>query len=112
MKNPDFLILGAQRCGTSSLHHWLSQHPDIWLPDEKELHFFDLNWHAGPSWYRGMFTDDGRVVGEATPIYLFYPNVDDWVHEVAPDCKFIVLLRDPVDRAYSHYHHALRTGVE
>jgi hypothetical protein len=113
---PDFLIIGAQKCGTTSLFNYLSQHPELFLPDEKEVHFFDLQYHLGIDWYRNIFNtgEEGRVKlkGEASPYYIFHPLVAERVFRHFPGVKLIVLLRDPVDRAYSHYMHSRRMELE
>lgn len=105
---PAFLIIGAQKAGTSSLFRYLSQHPDIRLPKRKELHFFDLRYENGTDWYEGQFPASsllsGQITGEATPFYLFHPLVPERVFNHYPDIRLIVLLRNPVDRAYSHFH--------
>ncbi len=121
---PDFLIIGAQRGGTTSLYNYLQAHPCFELPTTKELHFFDRKFHRGLAWYRAHFPTylekcfaqriQGRafLTGEATPNYLFHPLVSRRVAEVLPCVKLIVLLRNPVDRAFSHYHHILDLGYE
>jgi exonuclease VII large subunit len=115
---PDFVIIGAQRCGTSSLYRVLTQHPDIERPAKKEIHYFDRpeQFKKGTEWYRLCFSPpkwkDGRktITGEATPMYLFDPLVPERMAQVIPQARLIVLLRNPVDRAYSHYHHNTRLG--
>jgi len=111
---PDFLIIGAMKGGTTSLFEYLRRHPGGALPDKKDLHFFDGAFERGVNWYRSHFCSkfrqrtDELLVGEATPRYLFEPVVPERVQKVVPDAKFIALLRDPVARAYSQYHHADR----
>lgn len=115
---PDFLIIGANKCGTTSLHNYLNQHPRIREGMYKEVHFFDRyhRYANGLSWYRSHFpirtAEDAFLLGESTPEYLFNPAVPDRVADVMPDARLIVLLRNPVDRAYSHYHHSKRVGRE
>ncbi len=112
---PDFLIIGAQKAGTTSLFHYLNQHPDIFMPSAKEVHFFDLHYETGIEAYQSLFSeaaDSGKVTGEASPYYLFHPCVPERVKTHLPDVKLIILLRDPVARAFSHYHHSVRIGVE
>lgn len=114
----DFLIIGAQRCGTTSLYNYLSHHPKIQFAKKKELHFFDIGFNKGIDWYRSNFPDDitrhdkGLITGEATPYYIFHPLVPKRIFESAPTIKLIVLLRNPIDRAYSHYHHEVNIGAE
>lgn len=112
---PDFVIIGAQRGGTTSLHRYLGEHPQIVLPATKELHYFSRYYARGADWYRTQFPiclPAGTLTGEATPYYLFHPHAPRRLRAFAPDAKLIVLLRDPVDRAYSHYHHERRRGNE
>jgi hypothetical protein len=105
---PAFLIIGAQKAGTSSLFRYLSQHPDIRLPKRKELHFFDLQYSNGIDWYERLFPRKKiikrQITGEASPFYLFHPLVPERVFNHYPNIRLIVLLRNPVDRAYSHFH--------
>lgn len=112
---PDYLVIGAQKAGTTSLYYYLVDHPHVAAALEEEVHFFDLNYGRGLGWYRAHFPlglGEGRIVGESTPYYLFHPHVPQRVRQVVPDAKLIVLLRNPVDRAYSHYQHSVRQGRE
>lgn len=122
---PDYLIVGGQRCGTTSLHHYLVQHPGV-LPARftKGVHWFDVSYDKPESWYRANFPTSKRrematarvgrpvVTGEASPYYLFHPQVPDRVARVVPEARIIVVLRDPVGRAWSHYHHERKRGFE
>ena len=111
---PDFLGLGVQKGGTTSLHRMLEQHPGVFLPPVKEVHYFSLNFAAGEQWYRRQFADarHEQCCGEITPYYLFHPEVPKRVHALLPKARLIVLLRDPVDRAISQYFHSCRLGLE
>ncbi len=112
---PDFLILGAQKSGTSSLFLYLSQHPDILSPCvNKELHYFDLNFKQSSKWYRAHFPfkKQGKITGEKSPYYIFHPLAPRRCREFNPEFKLIALLRDPVKRAYSHFHHEIENGRE
>ena len=111
---PDFLILGAQKAGTTALYAYLRWHPAITGPSWKEVSYFDRHYRRGPSWYRGNFPVQarGRLVGEASPGYVFHPLAPERVKATVPDAKLIVLLRDPVARAHSHYHHETLLGRE
>lgn len=112
---PDYVILGTQRGGTTSLFRYLGAHPNVSNPTTKELHFLTDRYIRGASWYLGHLPSalpPGNVTGEATPYALFHPRAPDRAREVAPQAKFIVLLRDPVDRALSHYQHERALGVE
>jgi hypothetical protein len=122
---PDFIIIGAQKGGTTSLHGYLRQHPDVLPSAHKEVHYFDgRRYVRGDDWYRRQFLDpedlrgigkfSGRrlISGEATPYYLFHPQVPARIFKTAPDAKLIALLRDPVARAYSQYRHNVRAKKE
>ena len=113
---PDFLIIGAQKCGTTSLFYYLSQHPDLNLPHTKEIHFFDLHYEKGIDWYKNNFLSAdpfcNKLSGEASPYYLFHPLVPERVAMHLPNIKLIVMLRNPVDRAYSHFMHQRRLNNE
>ena len=128
---PSFLVIGAQRAGTTSLFRYLLQHPDVAGPTggdasvwwTKETHFFDEKYAKGVDWYRSFFPLQATrsrhrkrghdlQAGEATPYYMFQPAVPAHVAATLPDAKLIALLRDPVERAYSHYQMMARTGRE
>jgi len=111
---PDFLILGAQKGGTTALYAYLRWHPGITGPSWKEVSYFDRHYRRGASWYRGHFPIGAgdRLVGEASPGYLFHPLAPERVRATVPEAKLIALLRDPVDRALSHYHHEVALGRE
>lgn len=98
----NFLIVGAQRGGTTALHSYLSVHPDINMAREKEVHYFDAQKPKGDEWYHAHWDGDG-LRGEATPSYMFMPAAPPRVKAYNPEMKLIFLLRHPVDRAYSHY---------
>lgn len=102
---PDFLVVAAPRAGTTSLHRYLDAHPQVFMAPQKEVHFFDQHHHRGPDWYRQQFAEaePRQVVGDATPTYLFAPGAVERMAELLPDAKLIVVLRNPVDRAYSNY---------
>lgn len=112
---PDFVIIGTQRGGTTSLHAYLRGHPQIETPAKKEIHFLTDRFERGQDWYIGQFpavVPVGTLVGEATPYALFHPRAPQRLFDVAPDARIIVLLRNPVDRAYSHYLHERARGHE
>ena len=111
---PDFLIIGAQKAGTTALYSYLRRHPEIGGPAWKEVSYFDRHYRRGTGWYRGQFPfrSDGRIAGEASPGYLFHPLAPERVKETVPDAKLIVLVRNPVERALSHYHHEVALGRE
>lgn len=113
---PNFLIIGAAKCGTSSLYDYLMQHPCIGGSLTKQIHFFDRYYDRQTSWYKVCFPFvwekffiekiKGKkfVTGEATPHYMTHPLAAKRAHKVVSDAKIIVMLRNPVDRAYSHYN--------
>ncbi len=112
---PDFLIVGAQKAGTTSLHSYLCEHSRVPAPAKKEVHFFDNEFHRGTDWYRAHFQrckGAGILSGESTPYYLFHPLAAERAADVLPDCRLIVLLRNPVDRAFSHHNHERALGFE
>ena len=113
---PDFLVLGAQKAGTTALYEYLRRHPQISGPSWKEVSFFDRHWARGESWYRGNFPNvartRGKHVGEASPSYVFHPLAPRRVQEVVPEARLIVLVRNPVDRALSQYNHEVALGWE
>jgi Sulfotransferase domain len=117
---PDFLIIGAQRGGTTSLYNYLGEHPLVCPSYRKEVHFFDYNFDKGLRWYRSHFprreemeTSGGRrVTGESSPYYIFHPLAAERARATVPDVRLIALLRDPVERAISHYYMSRRDGFE
>lgn len=106
-RGPDFFILGGMKCGTTSLFNYLSQHPDISAPAEKELHYYDIHRYRGMSLgeYCRQFPERGENVlsGEGTPFYLTHPHCPSWVSQDFPQARFIIVMRNPVERFYSHY---------
>jgi len=126
---PEFLIIGTKRGGTTSMFKYVNRHPNVlpmWpgVENAKKTHFFDQNWDRGTAWYRAHFpslaqrdrveerTGAPAITGEAAPYDMFHPLVLDRVRQTIPDVKIIVLLRNPVDRIWSHYHERVNAGVE
>ncbi len=113
---PHFIIIGTQKGGTNSLYHYLIQHPQIIPATQKEIHYFSLNYQQGWQWYQSHFPAeaDGKnyITGEGSPYYLFHPQVPQRVYQSCPNAKLIVLLRNPVDRAISHYYWEVKLGFE
>ena len=102
---PDFLIVGTARSGSTALYRYLADHPSIHMAATKEVRFFNRHYDRGLDWYIQQFdgaTADQKL-GEATPGYMNFPETIDRMADVIPNAKLIVILRDPVDRAYSHY---------
>jgi hypothetical protein len=120
---PDYMVIGGQKCGTTSLHDYIKRHPNIIPPYKKDSSFFDANYFRGFSWYRAHFpaqnqmdqlrADGGTfVTGEVTTTYMFHPLTAKRVAKHLPSVKLIALLRNPAIRAYSQYQHMKRTGRE
>src|SRR4051812_15051427 len=122
---PTMLIVGAQRCGTTTLFKALSQHPAFIGPTlRKGVHYFDLHAEEPLSWYQGHFPTRARietlsreldsdiVIGESSPYYLWHPLAAERIAAALPDVKLVALLRDPVERAYSAHAHELARGFE
>lgn len=110
---PNFLILGAQKAGTTALYAYLRWHPQVTGPSFKEVSFFDRHYARGERWYRAHFPARRRpAIGEASPSYLLHPLAPERVAALLPDARLIVLLRNPIDRAFSHYQHEVALGRE
>lgn len=116
---PDFLLIGATKGGTTSLHRWLGGHPGVWMPPDKELRYFTTQheWGRGPDWYAAQFADapEGAVVGEASNAYTRHPVYDGVPARIAamlPEARLVYVVRDPMARIESHYRHRLVTGIE
>ena len=105
----NFIILGVQKAGTSSLYAYLTQHPKILPPLRKELEFWSWKFYQGLDWYFAQFpqleSGGDYQTGEACPNYFDFPETPERLARYCPTTKFIILLRNPVDRAISHYHH-------
>lgn len=113
---PNFIIIGVQKGGTTTLFDLLRQHPSIKTSIFKEVHFYDFAYNKGINWYKSFFPlrEKGKnlIYGEASPYYVFHPLVPERVFKDNPDVKLILLLRDPIARAYSHYQMEKRKGRE
>lgn len=113
---PSFCVIGAQKCGTTSLYGALCQHPNMLSATKKEIHYYD-SVGSGKSldWYKAHFPQrksESAITGEATPAYLFHPNAARMMAKHYPGMKILILLRNPVERAVSHYFHNRRLGLE
>lgn len=109
-KLPDFLIIGEMKCGTTALYKYLTEHPEIEPAHRKEIAFFNLYYDKGVEWYRAQFPGcEQCLTGEAAG-YLKFPYVAERVKELIPQVKLFVILRNPIDRAYSHYNMKVRKG--
>ncbi len=107
---PNTIVIGAQKCGTSTLHFYLGHHPEVSVSDPKELNFFieANNWGQGLDWYRGHFDPDKAVRLESSPNYTTWPHhegIPERMAEVVPDAKLIFMVRDPVARIEAHWVH-------
>ena len=121
---PSFIIIGAQRCGTTSLYDYLSHHPQIIPSPVKELFYFDDYYTRPIEWYKSFFPTQKQreklerdlvanvITGEASPSYFFNPYSAKRIKETLPQIKLILVLRDPIERAYSHYNHIKRLNRE
>jgi hypothetical protein len=116
---PNFLIIGAMKSGTTSLYHYLRDHPQVYMASIKELDFFveGGNWRRGVNWYRRQFEGAHQAVaiGEASTAYSKYPTVPGVPQKIAthlPDVRLIYVVRDPIDRIRSHYAHLVAVGTE
>ncbi|MBX2846055.1 MAG: sulfotransferase domain-containing protein [Saprospiraceae bacterium] len=111
---PDFIIIGVQKGGTSSLYYYLSQHPQVKVSAKKEIHFFNLWFDKGLRWYKHFFPfrKKGILTGEATPAYLMHPKAAQRIKATCPNAKLIVLFREPLQRAYSNFKMNKRQGLE
>jgi Sulfotransferase family len=115
----EFVVIGAMKCGTTSLFDWFSRHPDCLMPDRKEPDFFsrDEMWARGVGWYRSLFPQRPATVlsGEASTSYTdprYADRVADRMASLLPDVRIIFLVRDPIDRLRSHYLHEVQRGRE
>lgn len=115
---PNFMIIGAEKSGTSSLYGYITQHPQVLIPAEKEIHFFTYNFEKGLDWYQSHFppipeTLSNIVTGEASTSYIgCHNNAPQRVQNAYPQVKLIAVLRNPVERAISNYHQLVRLGKE
>ena len=114
---PSFLIVGGQRCGTTSLAMALFGHPLVRRPfGRKGIHYFDTGYHHGMAWYRGHFPvswpGTRAITGESSPYYMFHPLAPGRIAADLPGVRVVVALRDPVERAYSAHAHELARGFE
>lgn len=111
---PTFLVVGARRCGTTSLWRLLQRHPDVAMAASKEPRYFDANYARGPDWYHDQFPCDAVAIGEASPTYLQDHEALARIARDLPDVRLVAMLRHPIERAHSHYwmqvRRELRTG--
>lgn len=111
---PDFVLAGEMKCGTTSVAHHLDAHPAAHVSTTRPVRFFDERWERGVGWYAAQFAaaPEGAVLGDDTPNYLFDPVAVERLATTLPEARVIVLLREPIRRAWSHYWHHERTGFD
>jgi len=117
MPLPNLIVIGAMKCGTTSLHHYLGRHPDIAMSRDKELNFFvaERNWTKGVDWYASRFPEGTRIRGESSPSYTAaakFPSVPARMHAIVPDARLVYMVRDPVERLISNWVHDVAEGKE
>jgi hypothetical protein len=118
VKKPNYILLGASKSATTTIYDVLRQNLNVFAPQFKEPHFFNIddNYEKGLSWYLNTYyknSIDSKVVVDFTPTYLYSKKSAERIfHSLGRDVKFIIILRDPVDRAFSHYLHSKRDGHE
>ena len=125
MNKPTFLIIGAQKAGTTTFYEWLKECEDVYMSPIKETHFFtnlgrnienekrNVKVITDEETYWSLFRNtDSKIIGEASPSYLYSRRAATNISKLIPDCKLIAILRNPVDRAYSNYLHNIRAGIE
>lgn len=113
-KYPDFIVIGAQKAASTSLHHYLALNNTVVAPPIKETQFFNMNYNRGLKYYKSIFPirKKGMVTFESTPDYLSHPLAPGRCHNLLPNAKIIVTLRNPVDRAFSHFNFVKGYGGE
>lgn len=120
---PSFVVISVERGGTTSLYRYLTAHPGVAAAYRKEVHYFDMNADRGIDWYRAHFPlrawaawarrrYGAGITGEASPYYLYHPHVPLRLAQLLPRVRIVALVRNPIERAYSHYHLNVRQGKE
>ncbi len=118
---PNFIIIGAMKSGTTSLYNYICDHPSVIAAEYDEIGFFDSNYHLGLNWYRSLFPtkkqlksleqkEDQGITGEDTPFYFWNEESANRIKEILPNVKLILILRNPINRAYSEYHDKVQSG--
>ena len=107
---PDFMIIGAMKCGTTTLFNYLASHPETNACIDKEPEYFGTNWDQGPEWYASLFKQKEGLTFEASTSYTRYPSrlhIPERIKKTAPDCKLIYIIRNPVERIVSQLQHQI-----
>ena len=118
---PNFIIIGAMKSGTTSLYNYICDHPSVISAEYDEIGYFDTNYHLGLNWYRSLFPTkkqlesleqkEGQgITGEDTPFYFWNEEAANRIKDVLPNVKLIIILRNPISRAYSEYHDKIQSG--
>ena len=118
---PNFIIIGAMKSGTTSLYNYICDHPSVISAEYDEIGFFDSNYHLGLNWYRSLFPTkkqlksleqkEGQgITGEDTPFYFWNEEAANRIKDILPNVKLIIILRNPINRAYSEYHDKIQSG--
>lgn len=112
LQTPDFIFAGASRCGSTWLQNALAEHPEIAMPADSPVSFFDLHYHRGVGWYGQQLpdADSAVLVGESSPGYMKNPHVPERIAQTVPDVKLLFTIRNPVDRAFSEWWHERSFG--
>ncbi|MBI73013.1 MAG: hypothetical protein CMG61_06380 [Candidatus Marinimicrobia bacterium] len=115
-KKPSFFVVGMQKSGTTTLHKWLDSHPEITLPNYKETHFFsdEKKFSKGFKWYLNNFKikKTSKLIGEVDPSYIFIDSALEKIKTIIDNPKFVILIRNPLERSYSHYCMNIYKGYE
>lgn len=116
-RGPELIVIGGMKCGSTTLHSYLAEHPDIAMARDKELNYFvaERNWARGWEWYTSQFDPQAPLRGETSPNYTkasLYAGVAERIAEALPEVKIVYIVRDPVERTLSHYAHNVAEGQE
>jgi hypothetical protein len=113
MRKPDFLGIGAQKAATSWIHACLYEHPQVFMPTDKEIHYFSRHYSKGLPWYENHFRNcrTDQLAGEFSPTYLYDAETPSRIYDYVPHVKFIACLRNPIDRAISAYRYGIKMGT-
>ncbi|MEL6493217.1 MAG: sulfotransferase domain-containing protein, partial [Cyanobacteria bacterium J06621_3] len=104
---PNFFLAGCQKTGSTWIHQCFREHPEIYVPQDDAIHYFTINYYKGLSWYQQYYQEqlNETMIGDTTPSYIRDPFVPRRIFNYCADAKIIITLRNPIDRAFSHYWH-------